>query len=48
MQMHRIALDRNQDHYWGACLKEISTLQDDMDSWDIGARESWKNVLPST
>ena len=38
----------NQEGYWEACLKEISTLQDSMQSWEVVTRESWMNVLPST
>ena len=38
----------NQEGYWEACLKEISTLQDSMQSWEVVSRESWMNVLPST
>ncbi len=36
------------DGYWKACEKEISTLTDDKDTWDVVVRESWMNVLPST
>ena len=28
--------------------KELDTLQDDMDSWDVVDRKKWMNVLPST
>ena len=38
----------NQAGYWEACLKEISTLQYNMDSWDIVACKPWMNILPST
>jgi len=38
----------NQEGYWEACLKEISTLQDSMQSWEVVMREPWMNVLPST
>jgi len=38
----------NQEGYWESCLKEISTLQDSMQSWEVVSRESWMNVLPST
>ena len=36
------------DGYWKACEKEISTLVEDKDAWDVVARETWMNVLPST
>jgi len=38
------------DHegYWKVCQKEISTLQDDKDAWDVVKQEPWMNVLPST
>ena len=38
----------NQEGYWEACLEEISTLQDSMQSQEVVSRESWMNVLPST
>jgi hypothetical protein len=34
--------------YWEACKKEISTLADSKDAWDVVDREDWMNVLPST
>jgi len=34
--------------YWKAMEKEIGTLQDDMNSWDVVDRQSWMNILPST
>jgi hypothetical protein len=36
------------DGYWKACEKEISTLTDDKDAWDVVVRESWMNILLST
>jgi len=36
------------DGYWEACEKELSTLQDDKDTWDVVAWEHWMNVLPYT
>jgi Reverse transcriptase (RNA-dependent DNA polymerase) len=34
--------------YWEAMAKELKTLQDNKDAWDVVDRESWMNVLPST
>jgi hypothetical protein len=38
----------DQDGYMEACQKEINTLVNDKDAWDVVAREPWMNVLPST
>ena len=34
--------------YWEACEREISTLQDDHEAWEVVQRQDWMNVLPST
>ena len=34
--------------YWTACEKEIHTLQDEKEAWEVVDREDWMNVLPST
>jgi hypothetical protein len=38
----------DRDGYMEACQKEINTLVNDKDAWDVVAREPWMNVLPST
>jgi histone deacetylase 1/2 len=38
----------DKDGYWEACRKEIHTLEQQKDAWDVVARESWMKVLPST
>jgi Reverse transcriptase (RNA-dependent DNA polymerase) len=38
----------DQAGYWKAMEKELHTLEEKMDSWDVVSRESWMNVLPST
>ena len=38
----------DRDGYWKACEKELDTLTEDMDAWDVVKREPWMNVLPST
>jgi len=37
-----------KDGYLKAMETEISTLQDNMDSWDIVDRQEWMNIIPST
>ena len=39
-------LDR--EGYWKACEKELNTLTEGMDAWEVVNREPWMNVLPST
>jgi hypothetical protein len=34
--------------YWEACRKELETLTESKDAWDVVDREDWMNVLPST
>lgn len=36
------------DDYMKACQKEINTLVNDKEAWDVVTREKWMNVLPST
>jgi hypothetical protein len=38
----------NKNGYWEACEKELDTLQNKKDAWDVVDREPWMNVLPST
>ena len=38
----------NHDGCWEAMEKEIQTLQDVHDSWEVMDHEPWMNVLPST
>jgi len=38
----------DREGYWKACEKEIKTLGEDKDAWDVVKREPWMNVLPST
>ena len=38
----------DREGYMDACQKEIDTLVDDKDAWDVVKREPWMNVLPST
>ena len=37
----------NREGFWKACQTEIKTLED-MDVWEVVARQSWMNVLPGT
>jgi Reverse transcriptase (RNA-dependent DNA polymerase) len=34
--------------YWKAMGKEVTTLETEMDSWEVVERQGWMNVLPST
>ena len=34
--------------YWEACQKEIKTLVEEKDAWDVVDKQDWMNVLPST
>jgi hypothetical protein len=36
--------DPNRQGFWDACEKELKTLSEDMDAWDVVDRESWMNV----
>ena len=38
----------DSEGYWKAMEKELHTLQDDMNSWEVVTRKDWMNVLPST
>ena len=38
----------NSTGYWRAMEKEIKTLQEEMDSWEIVDKKDWMNTLPST
>jgi hypothetical protein len=38
----------DQVWYWKAMEQELSTLEENMDSWDVIPKELWMNVLPST
>jgi Reverse transcriptase (RNA-dependent DNA polymerase) len=38
----------DQAGYWKAMEKELTTLEDDKNSWEVVEREGWMNVLPST
>jgi hypothetical protein len=38
----------NRQGFWDACKRELKTLSEDMDAWDVVDRELWMNVLPST
>jgi hypothetical protein len=38
----------DREGYIKACEKELDTLTDDKDAWDVVLREPWMNVLPST
>lgn len=37
-----------KEGYWEACQKEIDTLTNKMDAWEVVDREPWMNILPST
>ena len=34
--------------YWEACKKELHTLVDKKNAWDVVERQPWMNILPST
>ena len=34
--------------YWEACKKELHTLADKKNAWDVVERQPWMNILPST
>ena len=34
--------------YWEACKKELHTLADKKNTWDVVERQPWMNILPST
>ena len=34
--------------YWEACKKELHTLADKKNAWDVVKRQPWMNILPST
>ena len=34
--------------YWEACRKELHTLADKKNAWDVVERQPWMNFLPST
>jgi Reverse transcriptase (RNA-dependent DNA polymerase) len=34
--------------YWKAMDKEVTTLETEMDSWEVVKRQGWMNILPST
>ena len=34
--------------YWEACKKELNTLADKKNGWDVVERQPWMNILPST
>jgi len=38
----------DQQGYWEACQKEIKTLVEEKDAWDVVDKQDWMNVLPST
>lgn len=38
----------DQAGYWEACKKELQTLTESKDAWDVVDRQDWMNVLPST
>jgi Reverse transcriptase (RNA-dependent DNA polymerase) len=38
----------NSDGFWDAMAKEIATLVDKMDAWEVVDRQTWMNVLPRT
>ena len=38
----------NAEGFWDAMCKEVTTLTDQKDAWDVVLREAWMNVLPST
>jgi Reverse transcriptase (RNA-dependent DNA polymerase) len=38
----------DREGYLEACKKELKTLGEDKDAWDVVEREPWMNVLPST
>ncbi|KAI2505066.1 hypothetical protein MHU86_9342 [Fragilaria crotonensis] len=38
----------NAEGFWDAMCKEVTTLTDQKDAWEVVLREAWMNVLPST
>ena len=43
------AMDRpDSTGYWEACKKELHTLMDKKNAWDVVERQPWMNILPST
>jgi hypothetical protein len=38
----------NAEGFWDAMCKEVTTLTDQKDAWEVVSREAWMNVLPST
>jgi hypothetical protein len=38
----------DRDGYLEACCKELKTLSEDKDAWDVVDRQDWMKVLPTT
>jgi hypothetical protein len=38
----------DKEGYWNAMCKELETLTEQKDAWEVVDREPWMNVLPST